>query len=171
MPVEMRPVTARRVGFEKERGVLAIQGEPGVAVLQVALGGREGIGSEMLPALRALRPLADRGVGIRFVKIYPDCLGFVASQEDLPAVREALSGAGVSCEVAEGCAVVTVVAPNMRSIPGLMARMGEVLDGRGIEVYQTADSHSSVACVIPGERMADAAEALRGEFGLAEEAG
>ncbi len=57
----------------------------------------------------------------------------------------------------------------MRSIPGLMARMGEALYARAIDVYQTADSHSSVSCVVAAEQLADAIDAVRGEFGLTEE--
>lgn len=163
----MRPIRARRVGFEKERGVLSIEAETGRSFVLVDLSGQ---GAGASSALQVLSPLAEGGLPIQFLRIHPDCLSFVVAQADLPRVRETLAEAGVPFEASESCAVITVVAPNMRSIPGLMARMGETLFGRAVGVYQMADSHSSVSCVIADEHLADAAEALRGEFGLPEEA-
>lgn len=163
MAVGVRP---RRVGFEKDRGVLDVQGQGGVAFLRVDLDSTQPPAASAIPVLRLL---AERGVATRFVRLYPDCLSFVAAKEQLAAVLEALEAAGLPYQASAECAVVAVIAPNMRSIPGLMARVGDVLDRGALEVYQTADSHSSVACVVPGDGMADAVAALRGEFGLAED--
>jgi aspartate kinase len=154
------------MGFEKERGVLGIQTEPGFSFLRVTLDDQQ---AREASALQVLRPLSGEGLCIRFVKIFSDCFSGVIPRAHLPTARAALAGAEAAFEVQEDCAVVTVVAPNMRSIPSLMARMGEALSSRTVEVFQTADSHSSVSCVISAERMADAVEALRGEFGIAEE--
>lgn len=162
----VRPFRARRVGFEKERGVLAVEAEEGFCFVRVPLGVPE---AREAAALQVLRPLAGRNLHVRFLRVFPDCVSFVASGAVWPAAREALQGAGIPVEASQGCAVVTVVAPNMRSIPGLMAHMGEALFARAIEVYQTADSHSSVSCVVPSERLTDAMEALRGAFALSEE--
>jgi len=161
-----RAVRARRVGFEKERGVLAIQVEAGLAFARIALAAGEGRKADVLSVLR---PIAERELGVRFLRLHADSLSFAVSQEQVPTVREALADVGLPLDSTEGCAVVTVVAPDVRSIPDLMARMGEALYQRAVEVYHTADSHSSVACVIPGDRTGDAVEALRGEFGLAGE--
>ncbi|HHX40700.1 MAG TPA: ACT domain-containing protein [Armatimonadetes bacterium] len=163
----MRPIRARRVGFEKERGVLSLEADTGRSFVFVELSGPDAGVSE---ALRVLSPLAESRLPLQFLRIYPDCLSFVVAQGDLPQVREVLAGAGVTFEASEGCAVITVVAPNMRSIPGLMARMGEVLFRRAVGMYQMADSHSSVSCVIAAGQLAEAVEALRREFGLPEEA-
>ncbi|MBI3947482.1 MAG: ACT domain-containing protein [Armatimonadetes bacterium] len=155
------------MGFEKERGVLAIETEPGVSFIRVALAAGA---SHEVPALRALRPLSERGIGVRLVRIHPNSLTFVVGESDQAPTSAGLSKAGVDFDACPDCAVVTVLAPDMRSVTGLLARVGETLHARGIEVYQTADSHSSVACVIPCVRAAEAVEALRSEFGLPGEA-
>jgi aspartokinase len=162
----VRSIRARRLGFERERGAVAVEAEEGLCFVRVPLETAEG---HEAAALGVLRPLAERGLCIRFLRIFPGCLSFLAAGEDLPAARAALVDAGVPVEASVGCAVVTVFAPNMRSIPGLMARMGEALYARAIDVYQTADSHSSVSCVVAAEQLADAIDAVRGEFGLTEE--
>jgi aspartokinase len=167
MAERMRPIRARRVGFERERGVLSLEADTGRSFVSAELPGPDAGVSE---ALRVLSPLAESQLPLQFLRACPDCLSFVVAQSDLPQVREVLDRAGVSFEASEGCAVITVVAPNMRSIPGLMARMGEVLFGRAIGVYQMADSHSSVSCVIAAGQLVEAVEALRAEFGLPEEA-
>lgn len=167
MAERVTSVKARRMGFEKDRGVLAVETETGLTFVRVEFGA--GQPRDAL-ALEILRPLAERGVCVRFLKIHSDSLSFLLSDPHLPAAREVLAAASLALEVCEGCAIVTLVAPNVRSITGLMARMGDALYARAIEVFQTADSHSSVSCVVPGERLAEAVGCLQGEFGLAGEA-
>ncbi len=36
----------------------------------------------------------------------------------------------------------------MRGVPGVMARIVKVLNGAGVEILQTADSHATISCLV-----------------------
>ncbi len=56
---------------------------------------------------------------------------------------------GMGCTVKTGLAKVTLVGAGMHGVPGVMARMSELLDEAGVPVYQAADSHTTIACWSP----------------------
>ena len=54
----------------------------------------------------------------------------------------------------------------MHGVPGVMARMSELLDSAGVPVYQAADSHTTISVLVPAENAEAAVRALHDGFGL-----
>ena len=54
----------------------------------------------------------------------------------------------------------------MRGVPGVMSRIIKALTKEGVEVLQTADSHTTISCLIKGEDTVKAVMALHEEFKL-----
>jgi aspartate kinase len=54
----------------------------------------------------------------------------------------------------------------MRGIPGVMAKILSILDHNGIRVLQTADSHTTIWCLVKEEDTIKAINALHKVFGL-----
>ena len=71
-------------------------------------------------------------------------------------------------EVTTGLAKVTLVGAGMHGVPGVMARMAELLDEAGVAVLQTADSHTTISVLVPAENTRAAVRALHDGFELGE---
>ena len=65
-----------------------------------------------------------------------------------------------------GCAKVAAVGAGMTGIPGVMARIVEALTDAKIEILQSADSYTSIWCLVKKEKMEDAVKALHQQFDL-----
>ena len=54
----------------------------------------------------------------------------------------------------------------MTGVPGVMARIVKALAKANIEILQTADSLTTIGCLIKEENLSAAVNALHDEFGL-----
>jgi aspartate kinase len=54
----------------------------------------------------------------------------------------------------------------MRGIPGVMAKIVNAIEREGISVLQTADSHTTIWCLVNGADARKAIVALHKEFNL-----
>src|SRR5690606_39828332 len=77
-----------------------------------------------------------------------------------------LAAAGLRYAVRDGLVKVSVVGAGMHGVPGVMARVMRALDAAGTELLATADSHASIACLVPAEDVPRVVQALHDEFGL-----
>ncbi|MGD8241011.1 MAG: ACT domain-containing protein [Armatimonadota bacterium] len=153
-------VAPQRIGFEPPRGVTRIEWRPGLAHFAVELG-EEGRG---LAAV--FRPLTEAGVSVDMIKLLPPGIRFSLSQNQAESAAEMLRGLDLDFTVTPECAVLTVYAPDMRSLPGIMATVVGVLDNNGVRVLSTDDSYNEILCVIDRKDGPRACRALADEFGL-----
>ena len=72
----------------------------------------------------------------------------------------------IEYEMLEHCAKVTTIGERMTGVPGVMARIVCALSKEKIEIYQTADSLTTIACLIKEEHVAKAIDVLHDEFHL-----
>jgi aspartate kinase len=56
----------------------------------------------------------------------------------------------------------------MHGVPGVMARVAESLSGAGVNVLQTADSHTTISVLVPASDAERAVGALHEGFELGE---
>jgi aspartate kinase len=54
----------------------------------------------------------------------------------------------------------------MHGVPGVMARVSECLDAAGVNVLQTADSHTTISVLVADSDAVTAVTALHDGFGL-----
>jgi aspartate kinase len=151
---------ARRIGFEPPRGVSRIEWHAGLAHLAIKTeeGGR---------ALASVfRPLMKAGVSVDMVKLLPPGICFTLSEDQIELTGETLRKLGLEFVVTPQCAVLTVYAPDMRSLPGIMATVVGALDNNGVRVLSTDDSYNSIFCVIHRDDGPRACQALADEFDL-----
>jgi len=156
-----------------ELGVPIIDGRPviGLAhlpdVVQVRIDRRRE--DNMERPLVALRTLAEQGISIDLISLLPEMLAFTVQEEVVARAANVLSTLGFQIAVSEPCAKVSIIGAGMRGRPGVMARVVKALHGAGVEILQTADSHTTISCLVPRAQMEAALRALHDEFGLAEE--
>ena len=54
----------------------------------------------------------------------------------------------------------------MTGVPGVMARIIRALKNKGVKILQTADSLTTIACLIDEAHLSEAVSALHEEFNL-----
>ncbi|MDQ7844840.1 MAG: aspartate kinase, partial [Armatimonadota bacterium] len=154
-----------------ELGVPIIDGRPVIAlahlpdVVQLKTRRRDG---DLGKPLAALQTLAEHGISIDLINLLPELLAFTVKEEACERAANLLSDLGFTVEVSRPCAKVSVIGAGMRGRPGVMARVVRALHGAGVDILQTADSHTTISCLVAREQMERALRALHDEFGLAE---
>lgn len=66
----------------------------------------------------------------------------------------------------EKCSKIAIIGSRIRGIPGVMAKILKPLAKKNIEVLQTADSHSTIWCLVESEYAQTAINSLHKEFTL-----
>lgn len=149
----------QRVRFEKDRGVTAVATRGGFTYLEI------GLTSDRTPQqLRVYQALADREISINLITLHPASLSLTVEEAAADRAVSALKAAGFTVRAIPAATLVSVVAANMRSLPGVMGRIAAALLRAQIPMIQTGDAPDTVFCLVEAAKAAAAAAALRGEF-------
>ncbi len=148
-----------------DRPVIALAHLPDVVQLKLA----RRAGEDLSRPLGALAVLAEHGISIDLITLLPEMLAFTVKEEAVPQATNLLSKLGHQVQISGACAKVSIIGAGMRGRPGVMARVVKALHGAGVGILQTADSHTTISCLVVREQMQQALEALHGEFGLSME--
>ncbi len=117
--------------------------------------------------LAALQTLAAHSISIDLINLLPELLAFTVQEEAVGKAANLLSNLGFPVQVSQPCAKVSIIGAGMRGRPGVMARVVQALHGAGVDILQTADSHTTISCLVAREQMDEALRALHNEFELA----
>ncbi len=147
------------------RPVIALAHLPDVVQLTI----RRRAGETLEAPLRVLRRLAAEGISIDLITLMPDVLAFTVKEDVVPRAAGLLRGEGYTVSTSGPCAKVSIIGAGMRGVPGVMARVVKALQSAEAEILQTADSHTTISCLVRREQMERALQALHDEFGLAEQ--
>lgn len=157
----------------QELGVPIIDGRPVIAlahlpnVVQLKIRRRDG--EDLTKPLTALEHLAANGISIDLINLLPEMFAFTVQEEAVEKAANLLSALGFRAELSGTCAKISIIGAGMRGRPGVMARVVHALHGAGVNILQTADSHTTISCLVSREQMEAALRALHDEFGLAED--
>jgi aspartate kinase len=119
--------------------------------------------------LRALRVLAEARISIDLINLLPELLAFTVREEDGGRAEQLLRHNGFEVERYGPCAKVSIIGAGIRGVPGVMMRVVRALHGAGVDILETADSHTTVSCLVHRGDMEKALRALHDEFRLATE--
>jgi len=155
------PGTTGSVEIRSDKVVTGIAHIPDLAQVRVAL--RD---DTTVSARRLFRSLADLGISVDLINLSPREASFTIKASDSEKASETLKTLGFDFVVEGGFAKVSAVGAGMRGVPGVMATIVEALTDAGIQIYQTADSHTSISCLVRMEDVKAAAVALHDRFGL-----
>jgi aspartate kinase len=110
--------------------------------------------------------LADNGISIDIINIFPDKMVFTIDGHAAGKALDILNEKNTPCRIIENCSKISAVGDQMRGVPGVMSRIIKALTIRQIEVLQTSDSHTTISCLVHGEDTIQAVLALHDEFKL-----
>jgi aspartate kinase len=115
---------------------------------------------------RVFRSLADAGVSIDMPCVTPEVWSFVVSQELSELAATIVSEMGIKPDVQSDCGKVSIVGWGIQDLPGIMAAVSEALQGAGVDILQTSDSHVTISCLVRSADLKKSACALHKRFGL-----
>ena len=110
--------------------------------------------------------IAENGISIDMINIGPAVKHFVIEDKGREKLGTLLEELGYEHQITSGMGKVTVIGSRMRGVPGVMARTVHALGRAGIRIYQTSDSHMTISCLVEGEHLQRAVNALHSEYGL-----
>lgn len=153
--------------YRPDKVATAVSHVLGVARIRVSLPAPEGTRAHMSAQTRVYRAMADAGVSLDMFTPVGANLVFSVAESALDNACAVLSTLGLTYRIQASLAKVTLVGAGMHGVPGVMARIAEVLDGAGVTVLQTSDSHTTISVLVPAEEANAAIEALHLGFDLA----
>lgn len=110
--------------------------------------------------------LAEEGVSIDLISVFPREKVFTIGEEDLEKFKAIAERLNINYEFEENCSKIAVIGSKIRGVPGVMSRILKALEDGDIDILQTADSHTTIWCLVKSDRVKDAINLLHNEFNL-----
>lgn len=111
--------------------------------------------------------MADAGISIDFINISPTGVVYTVPEVQGKRAVSILEKKGFQPTVIEDCTKVSVVGAGMTGVPGVASRIVQALTNQGVQILQSADSHTTIWVLIPSKDVYKAVNALHQEFELA----
>lgn len=116
--------------------------------------------------MKIFKAMALGNISVDFINVYPGAIMYTVQDKVAETANEILENMGFQPELVHGCAKVAAVGAGMTGIPGVMASIVEALTKEGVKILQSADSHTTIWCLVLGKDMEKSIKALHKQFGL-----
>jgi len=116
--------------------------------------------------LQVFQTMAEHGISVDFINVSPRGVAYTVNDSDAERAVELLGVLGLQPETLPGCAKVAAVGAGMSGRPGVMALVVEAIASEGVDILQSADSHTTIWCLVKGADMKKAVRALHHKFQL-----
>lgn len=110
--------------------------------------------------------LAENLISLDLINIFPKEKIFTIDFKDFKKLDTIIKSLNLSYSFIDRCSKIAVIGSRIRGVPGIMARVLKALTKEKIEVLQTADSHSTIWCLVEAKYTQQAINALHKEFTL-----
>lgn len=141
-----------------DRYVTGVTQSPNVTQIQI-----EGIDFNQQNVFAAM---ANHAISVDFISVAPGRVAYTVADRDADRAVRLLGEIGLHPRVLPSCAKVAAVGAGIAGVPGIMARIVDALTREGIDILQSADSHTTIWCLVPGHQMEVAVRALHTAFEL-----
>lgn len=108
--------------------------------------------------------LAEMKICVELINVFPHQIVFTLDSKYSEAVKKVLEESNLNCKIINNCSKIAILENRMWEIPGVMAKVLQTLDKNNIDVLQTADSHTTIWCLIREEDTIRAINALHDTF-------
>lgn len=112
--------------------------------------------------------IASRNISIDLINLFPEEKVFIIDHHDIQKIDTLLQENNYEYEIIDQCCKITAIGNGMRGVPGVMARIVSALHKKGVEILQTADSHTTISCLVNEKDINLALKSLHKEFNLGE---
>ena len=116
--------------------------------------------------LKVFRSMAENGISVDFINVNPSEIAYTVYDDLADRAEQILRKLGMEPVLCRHCAKVSVIGAGITGVPGVMAQIVEALTEEDIQIYQSADSHTTIWVLVRGEDMVRSVRALHRKFGL-----
>lgn len=113
-----------------------------------------------------LEEIANNRISIDLINIFPKEKVFTIDKKDLNAFTDLMEKLEIEYSLIEDCSKISVIGSRIRGVPGVMAKIIKALESEGVTVLQTADSHTTIWCLVKSSDAEKAIVALHQDFNL-----
>lgn len=110
--------------------------------------------------------LANNLISLDLINVFLNQKIFTIDEKDLENFNIIMKNLGLQYSCIEECTKISLIGSGMRGIPGVMAKILKILAKENIQVLQTADSHTTIWCLVGSKDAQKAIKALHKEFKL-----
>ena len=110
--------------------------------------------------------LAEEGISIDLISVFLREKVFTIGEGDLEKFKAIAEKLNINYEYETDCSKIAVIGSKIRGVPGVMSRILKALEEGDIDILQTADSHTTIWCLVKSDRVKDAINLLHNEFAL-----
>lgn len=112
------------------------------------------------------KAMADAGISVDFINISPSGVIYTIPTVTTKNAVTILETLGFTPEITHNCAKVSAVGAGMTGVPGVASRIVQALTDKGIQILQSADSHTTIWVLIKEQDVKLAVNALHDAFAL-----
>jgi aspartate kinase len=135
-------------------------------VSQIKVKAREG---EYDFQAKVFKAMAGEHISVDFFNISPQDIVYTVNDQATDRAISALQKLGFEPECKKGCAKVSAVGAGIAGVPGVTSKIVNALTDLGIQILQSADSHTTIWVLINQVHLKDAVNALHRTFELEKE--
>ncbi|MCY6372526.1 aspartate kinase [Clostridium ganghwense] len=110
--------------------------------------------------------LAENLISIDLINVFPNQKIFTINSSSMCEFNNIMEHLKLEYSYIDNCSKLAIIGSRMRGIPGIMAKILKALIKENIEVLQTADSHTTIWCLVQSHYTEAAINALHKEFTL-----
>ncbi|KRE05403.1 MULTISPECIES: aspartate kinase [Priestia] len=112
------------------------------------------------------KAMAQEKISVDFINISPKGVVYTVTDEATDKAIDVLHALGYEPAVIRNCAKVSTVGAGIAGVPGVTSKIVTALSGEGIQILQSADSHTTIWVLVKEEDLKKAVNALHGAFNL-----
>jgi aspartate kinase len=116
--------------------------------------------------LKVFQFLAEVNISVDFIDIKPQLITFIINSESIRETENLLRENRFNFELKDNYSKVSVVGSGMTGLPGIMAKIVEILNQNQITIHGCTDSHTTISCLVDKEQESKAVNALHAGFEL-----
>lgn len=149
-----------------DRIITGIAHTPNVTQIKIDIRNEENKSQEVKKIFKGMA-LAD--ISVDFISVQPENVLYTVRDELATKAINILHNMGFEAEAFPSCAKVALVGGGIADVPGVMANMVEALAESGVEILQSADSHTTIWVLVEKDQMVSAVKSLHKKFQLGKE--
>ncbi|RKQ37534.1 aspartate kinase [Oceanobacillus halophilus] len=112
------------------------------------------------------KAMAESGISVDFINISPAGVIYTVPDHLANKAVHVLETLGFHPEITEKCAKVSAVGAGMTGVPGVAAKIVQALTDNGVQILQSADSHTTIWVLVHEKDLKTAVNALHNVFTL-----
>ncbi|MCT2534578.1 aspartate kinase [Aquibacillus koreensis] len=115
---------------------------------------------------KVFKAMAEAGISVDFINISPSGVIYTIPKNFTDEALKLLEALSYQPEIIEDCAKVSLVGAGMTGVPGVTAKIVQTLTDAGVQILQSADSHTTIWVLIRHRDLIAAVNALHETFEL-----